>query len=295
MKTFCSALILAVILPAFAASAPATHDRAYWRAIKAQKFDVPAGASAPDLAVELGALFGSPDPELRDELSYEILAAWILEKRVLSPKDLRPLMGAWIANLSEKIGETGHNSVLLRSFSALSLSTIAARDAAEPFLTAGEHAVLLDAALRYLESERDLRGFEDKVGWIHATAHTADLIKFLARSPHLTPAGQRRILDAITSRLGSASVVFACGEDERLARTIGSIIIRQDFDLDSFRAWVTSSAPKPMEGKQTVAGLRARQNSLNLLSKLAVLLTRQPTLPPAAEAARTAVLAAAKF
>ena len=41
-------------------------------------------------------------------------------------------------------------------------------------------------ALAYLAAELDLRGIEPRVGWIHATAHTADLLKFLARNPRFT-------------------------------------------------------------------------------------------------------------
>jgi hypothetical protein len=291
MNRFLVALSFA--LSASAAINAQQHDRAYWQAIKANGFAVPAGASAVQLATELGALFGSPDPVLRDEVSYEILTAWILQKRSLSPNEIRPLVATWTGNLKQKIGENGNDGVLLRSFSALSLATVAARDNADPFLTPDEHAALLDAGLKYFEAERDLRGYDDRLGWIHATAHTADLIKFLARGKHLPPAGQRAILDAITKKLQSASVVFSFGEDERLARAIGSIIIRPDFDLASFREWVTASAPK--DGPTSVASLRARQNVTNLLSKLAVLLTRQPTLPAPAEAARKAVLDAVKF
>lgn len=291
VKTLVALLLAAVSTAPLAAQ----HDRAYWRTIKTNKFEVPAGASAPALAAELSTLFASPDPELRDELAFEILASWISEKRVLTPDQIRPLMAAWTANLQRGIGEANNDGVLQRSFSALALSTVAARDTADPFLTSAEHGALLSAALKYLESERDLRGFDDRLGWIHATAHTADLVKFLARSPHLKPADQRAILDAVKRKMRESSVVFTFGEDERLARAIGSIIIRQDFDLDGFRAWVTAIASPPLDQRTTEANLRARQNPLNLLSKLAVLLSRQPTLPPDAEAARKAVLAAAKF
>jgi hypothetical protein len=75
---------------------------------------------------------------------------------------------------------------------------------------------LLDAAFAYLRDERDLRGFEPRVGWIHATAHTADLLKFLARDPRFSRPDQGRLLEAVWVRLAaSGAPVFTHAEDER--------------------------------------------------------------------------------
>lgn len=284
---------LVMLLALLVGQQPA-HDRAYWTSIKSHNFEVPAGASAPALAGELSGLLGSTDPELRDDLAYSILNAWIVEKKVLGPADMRTLLSQWTANLKRSIGETGDNTVLLRSFSVLSLSMIAERNGTDPFLTPTEHAALLDTALAYLANERDLRGFDDRLGWIHSAAHTADLIKFLARSPDLAVAKQRAILDAFLNKMRDASVVFTFGEDERASRAISQLLIRSDFDLDGFKEWVTRMAA-PLVPPVTAASLRSKQNRLNLLSKLGILLARQPTLPPLAAAARDTVIAAAKF
>jgi hypothetical protein len=40
----------------------------------------------------------------------------------------------------------------------------------------------VDLLTGYLRDERDLRGFDPKKGWMHATAHTADLLAELSRS-----------------------------------------------------------------------------------------------------------------
>ena len=72
----CLFIAVAVWSAATSQAAPA-HDKAFWRAIAAAKFDVPAGATAPKLAAELLATLGSPDPELRDDLALSILTSWI--------------------------------------------------------------------------------------------------------------------------------------------------------------------------------------------------------------------------
>jgi hypothetical protein len=102
------------------------------------------------------------------------------------------------------------------------------------------------------------------------------------------------MLDAIGRKLSDASVVFNFGEDERFARATSMLLIRPDFALDGFLAWVkTISAPAT--GAPTTVSLRSAQNTKNMLAKLGVLLARQPTLPPAAMTARDAVLAAVRF
>jgi hypothetical protein len=95
---------------------------------------------------------------------------------------------------------------------------------------------LLGAALDYLAAERDVRGYDAEKGWMHSVAHTADLLKFLARSPRLATAGQQRILAAIAVKLESTGPLVD-GEDERLARAILSLAGRSDFDAAAFRAW----------------------------------------------------------
>lgn len=65
-------------------------------------------------------------------------------------------------------------------------------------------------------SPRYLRGYLPDKGWLHSAAHTADLVRFLGRSRHLTVAEQKRILDVVAGKLEAP--VFVWGEDERLAR-----------------------------------------------------------------------------
>lgn len=282
-------LLLSLVLPA----QTAPHDRAFWQTMAAAKYAVPASESAAGLARELSARLGDPDPDWRDDIATTGLSTWI-GNGALRPDDVRPLMRQWTANLRIGIGETDTNSVLLRSYSALMLAAVVARDNAEPFLTAAESAEIRDAALTYLDAERDVRGFDERLGWIHSAAHTADLLRALARSRHLPVDGQARILDAVGRKLAQAPVVFGFGEDERFARAVSMLLVRDDFALTSFLDWLKRVSAPPA-GPPTLAGLRAGQNTRNMLAKLGVLLARQPTLPPAALTARDAILAAVRF
>src|SRR5262245_51043081 len=134
-------LLATPLVPAHQSAPP--HPKSFWQAIVANKFELPDGTTAAQLAPELLANLGSPDPELRDDLSETILTSWIFRKKLLGPADLRPVIATLRGNLGKGIGESGADGVLLRSFSALTLSVIAARDNEEPFLSADEHAGLL--------------------------------------------------------------------------------------------------------------------------------------------------------
>lgn len=279
-------------LAALAPAGPAGHDRSFWRAIAKNRFEVPAGESADTLVVELSGLLGSPDPELRDDFAYSIAAAWIYRDRRVSDKVLHELLKSWSANLQAGLGGTGSDTLFLRAFSALDLSLLAALDNQHPFLDDAEHANLLSAALAYLAAEKDLRAFDPGRGWMHATAHTADLLKFLGRSPRLRPADQGRILEAVAAKLSAAGATFAYGENERLAAAVQSLVLRKDFDdaaFARFLAAVAEPAAHLWDQGPLVdpARFAATQNAKDLLRSLYVALVSSKAAP---EPARAAIL-----
>ena len=137
-----------------------------------------------------------------------------------------------------------------------------------------------------------VRGYDPQKGWMHSAAHTADLLKFLARSKHFTVADQHAVLDAIGRKLREAPVVFTHGEDERFARAILSIVNRSDFDRTAFKSWTTQAKPPRLPEKFTPAQLSGAQNSKNLLAKLLVLLTADAQPSEAVQFARDSVRAA---
>jgi Protein of unknown function (DUF2785) len=288
-------MLFAIVLSLVLAPAQTAHPKAFWQAIAKNAFTPPAGTTAAELAPELVANLGSPDPELRDELAETILTSWIYRKKLLGPGELRPMIATLRGNLGKGIGEIGNDGVLLRSFSALTLSVIAARDNDEPFLTAAEHADLLRCALDYFRDERDLRGFDADKGWIHSAAHTSDLLRFLARSARLPAAAQGQILAALAAKNRDAAAPFVQGEDERMARVIISIVRRADFDRAAFTAWLdtmrtTGAFPEPA----TVGSLRAQQNARHLVTALYAVLAADERPSEGAEMARAALRDALK-
>lgn len=270
-----------------------SHDSAFWRAIVRDRYTPPPGADVTGLVAELTDMLASSDPEARDDIAYSTLANWIYQRKIVDVATLRTTTARLIANLSAGIGEPPSDAIFRRSFSALTLSVIVARDNADPFLAAAEWRAVADAAIAYLAAERDLRGYDETRGWMHSAAHTADLLKFLGRSRHLDAAGQRRLLDAIGAKLATASNVFVFGEDERFARALLSLTARTDFDAAGFAEWLTRAKPA-LSPRPTLAELRAIQNWKNTLAKLEVLLATEPQPSDDAAAARAALRGALK-
>jgi hypothetical protein len=275
--------ILAFVGSTSASAQSTTHDRQFWRAIIKDNYRVPAGESAFALIKELSACLGSPDPELRDDISYSLIYAWIDYQKLLTAAELNQISGEWQANLRIGIGEKNTDTVLLRSFSALALSVISERELKTPFLGEAGYRSLFDNALRYLQDERDLRGFDPVEGWIHSTAHTADLLRFLAAHPLFTVDDQHRLLSAVATRLSTATLIYNYGEQDRLAVALSAIITRQDFDFPFFQSWLANLNTADAKVWRNVPPndqlLKAFQNNNYLLLALVAHLYGEPKSP----------------
>jgi hypothetical protein len=253
------------------------RGKAFWLAL-APDCVIPAGESAASLMNEATSLLGSRDPQWRDDVGYGVVAACVYQARRLSAAERRALIESLTANLQRGVGETGTDSVLLRSFSALDLSLLAALELVDPALDDDGYRRLLDRAFAYLYDERDLRGLQPDIGWVHATAHTADLLKFLARDPRFTVADQRRLLEAAWARMTAPGIsVWTHAEEERLAAALLSVVRRKDFDAATLEPWLARFVKLEQhvwtQAPPDAAQLDASQNARRLLQSFFVLLS----------------------
>lgn len=290
--------MLSILLLAVAAAdpcaVPEARPAADWKAIAQAGFVLPEGGSVEEAFGELDALFVSPDPDLRDGVGYEATVAWVYKERKVDDGAIRDAARRWEGHLRCGIGAKGDDRVLLRSFSALSLSILAAADLKRGWTRPEDFQALLSAAVAYLPAERDLRDWDPERGWIHATAHDADLLKFLGRSAKLDPAGQKAILDAIADRVLTAPAVFTHAEDERLASAVASVARRQDLDLAAFEGFVKRLAgadrglwtEKPFDHARYLVS----RNAANTLKDLYLILLAAPGADGAKEIVRRSIL-----
>jgi hypothetical protein len=231
-------LAMACLLVPLGSSALASgHDRAFWMTVKAGDFRASPGTQVGSLAMEAAELLNSTDPAVRDGIGYEAISAWVYRDERLKPAELAALGEKLAAMARAGLGEPEGDRTFGRSFALLCLSVLAAEDLRKPFMDKASFAALLSLGLESLARERDLRGYVPGKGWVHATAHAADLLKFLARSPRLTSADSTRIVEQIADRARTAGHVFVWGEDVRLAAALSSIIARTDAELAPFDTW----------------------------------------------------------
>ncbi|MDB4896543.1 MAG: hypothetical protein JWN15_2805, partial [Firmicutes bacterium] len=133
-------------------------DKALWRAAKEADYAIPAGYTTAQLVPALLDGLCSTDPELRDSLSYELLATWV-QRGHFSPAECREMLPQLLANLRMGPGEGENDQVFGRTFSVLILAEIIAYDGKVQFLNEPELQEILEAGLQYLAEEQDLRGY----------------------------------------------------------------------------------------------------------------------------------------
>jgi hypothetical protein len=213
-------------------------DKRFWHRIIDANGALPPGNAIATLTAELTSYLGSTDGELRDDIAYRLLTQWILSGQY-ALGDLRVLMSGWLNNLSVGIGEQDSDTVFLRSFSVLMLGVLVYQDNNAPFLTGGELHTLFDTGLAYFAAEQDLRGYVVGKGWAHSIAHSADLLKFLARNRHISAPDLERLLNAIADKLTApVEHMYSYDEDERLALAVVSVVNRGALSADTWMAWL---------------------------------------------------------
>jgi len=250
-----------------------------WKAIVDDDSRQPAAVAAAALVPELVAYLGSPDPVRRDLVAYTVLDQWI-RRRVLSDADVRALANQLVDNLRGAIDAP--DGVFRRSFSALVLASIVARDVRAGFLADGQRRAILAAAHDYAHRETDLRGHTATRGWVHAAAHTGDLLAELAALAGLSDGDRAVILDAVAGFVvRKHGQILHDGEDSRLAAAVIAVA-RHGIAPDALATWISAieaaiGSPSTMTFDQ--GAYAARLNAHNLLSSVfvQVSLAREPT------------------
>ncbi len=269
---------------------------AFWSSLKAREGVPEAGQSVETLAPVLVSCLGSSDPALRDGVAYELLTSW-MRSGALSDEALRPLTVTLVGQLSEGLGQIGKDTVFKRTFSALVLSEVIRRDNLKPFLSPEAFTQVLTASMHYLESERDLRGFSDKRGWMHGVAHAADLLWRFAMSPRLEQPGLEQLLQAVATKIAPSEHAYTHNESDRLARAVVAVIRRGQVPPEVLARWLEAvTTPQGMkswdEAFSSEAGLARLHNTKQFLRALHTMLMQQKQPVPHQEQVLPLVLSA---
>lgn len=197
--------------------APGSGPAVDWPAVAADGFPFPEPVGAPRLAAELSAMLVSPDPVVRDDLGYTAAARWI---------DAGHLDETLVELGDTAAARLGHPETQARTFAPLILCRVLTRGTAatDPALVPAEAAERWYARFAaWYPAERDTRGWDDTLGWLHAVAHGADAAAAFARAlpvrgPELLHLCARRMTDDQTPYR------YHQLEDARLARAVTRIL-----------------------------------------------------------------------
>lgn len=216
MRRPLTAAVLALAMASgHAACPPAGHDAARLNALKAAGWHLPEADAAPArhaLALALLDCLADLDPQMRDELAFEALQAW-MRARLLDEATLRAIRQRVLAMLAAPADADG----FAQPFAALALAELTRVDRMQGWLSDAERRQQFDAAVSYLAGVRDTRAFDPRVGWRHGVAHGADGLLQWSLHPALDRPMADAMLAAIAAQLlPPGDTAWTHGEPERL-------------------------------------------------------------------------------
>lgn len=259
-------------------------DKQFWLEIMQDDYAIPEEHTLDELTGELFSYLGNTDPELRDDIGYIVYANW-LEMGKYMQAEIAEHIQALLANLETGIGETETDTVFLRSFSVLFLAEIIHNDNKAPQIDNALIQDILEKGLTYLQSEKDPRGYVQDKGWAHALAHTADLLRALAKNEHTGLVEHKQMLSGIAEKLVAASDwVYVHGEDDRLSAAVLSILQREMLPIGAVKEWAESFVAPNWRGAWTKEEpTRAFFNVRNFLRSLYLQVNTEEELPHQAD------------
>jgi len=215
----------------------------YWRKVRKTADTV----NANDYVISLASCLASPNPELRDKIGYEVLTYWLRNDK-LEENQINELKQKLLTNLTKGSGVIEGEQAFERAFSALILSEIVRDDSRHERWSTDELNDVLSHARKMFEAERDYRGLDIKLGWIHTIAHGSDLLWRLSLHPKITKQQQIELLTSLKSQIARSNApAYIFNEPDRLTRVAISIILSEKLDAEFVVEWIAGiGLPAPM-------------------------------------------------
>ncbi|WP_346935653.1 DUF2785 domain-containing protein [Clostridium sp.] len=213
---------------------------------------------------------GDNDPEVRDELIYTTFVNWIEEKGYFTDEELEILLNTILSKdfAFYNIGSEDDDSVLRRSFSILLVNPILCVHLDKEFLDEEMILKTKDCLIKYLNEEKDLRGYDKEKGWLHAIAHVADGIHALINCKGITEDICKDIMGTIENKLLEGREVFNAEEDERLITIIYYDIISDNLLSNKYICNWIDGLSKVVEIEDRRTRFMARTNVKNFIRSL---------------------------
>lgn len=212
-------------------------------AIIGDEFKVPEKVDAFEMTLAMMEYLGDSDSELRDDLVYSVLSRWVING-VFNKEQLKQILATIFddKHLFYKIGEKDTNSVFMRAFSVLIVASLVYRHREDSFLGYEELIAIKNKVIKYMEDEKDVRGYVIEGGWAHTAAHSSDALDELCLCKEFGREELLEILKAIKFKVSIDYHAYICYEDERLAYATNSLISRNLLTEEELSEWIKSFA-----------------------------------------------------
>lgn len=219
-------------------------DKAYLHAIADNHYRLPEDIDRFAFLQALLQNFDTTDAELRDELTYMILAHAIIDEETayrLSAEQREILLLTCIddAHLFHSIGEAGTDSIFMRSFSLLIVAALLYADARLQHISEEATRETQAALLRYAREERDWRGYIKGKGWAHSVAHLSDALDEIAQNRYTMRADREAIMHTLVY-LATLPEPLCYEEDDRLSFAAYRLIASGMVDDAFLETWAES-------------------------------------------------------
>jgi hypothetical protein len=219
-------------------------DKAYLHTIADNHYQLPEDIDRFAFLQALLQNFDTTDAELRDELTYMILAHAIIDEETadrLSTQQRETLLLTCIdgAHIFYHIGEAGTDSVFMRSFSSLIITALLYADARLQQISQDVARKTRAALLRYAREERDWRGYIKGKGWAHSVAHLSDALDEIVQNRYMTQADCEAVMQTL-AYLAMLPEPLCFEEDDRLSFAAYRIITPGMVDDAFLETWVES-------------------------------------------------------
>lgn len=193
----------------------------------------------PQLLSELA----SPDTSARAN-ALSVFSHW-LEHRYFSASELNRLLEKSLDGMCYKLGNSGDDSVFVRSYTVLLLLELLHYNLKSTIFDASHLELIYGAVTDTFLGERDYRAVVAGKGWAYAIPHIGDNFLKLSQTEGLEPF-HGEMLETIGRKLCSTGThIFRYLEDERLAYVVLSILKQGIVNLGSFENWLIELTKLP--------------------------------------------------
>lgn len=252
MKKPILAFVLSITFPSvvIASQCIKYFDPAALQRLKKESFVIKKTEQRNQTAINLLFCLGEGDPNVRDGIVYAATSEW-LRGELLDKATVKTMFDFLLKTLMQ----TNHDPQnFTQPFAALVLAEVLRVDRITPYLMANERQKAIDVTTSYMRNISDYRGFDEKQGWRHAIAHTADVFLQLSLNKKVSKVQLDQLLGALRSQVSPQALHFyVFAEPKRLAMAFIYIVLRGEHSEQEVVNYLdTVVDPAPFKDWQSV-------------------------------------------